>query len=136
MKKYTAYCVSKRKKVTIKKIKQVWKAKSRNHYLYLLEGEAPGCDTSVWRAVGEDEAHKVAKHIGKPIKLRKSSGKKKRAASKKRKSTRKGMVRKTARRAYMGLKKKKKKRATSKSRKRKAPKRKKSRARSKSRRRR
>lgn len=78
MKNLTAYCVSKRKKVTIKKVKQVWKAKSsRGHFLYLLEGEAPGCDKSVWRAVGVEDAEKIAKEIGKPIKLRKSSGKKK-----------------------------------------------------------
>lgn len=120
MKTLTAYCVSKRKKVTIKKVKQVWKTKSKNHYLYLLEGEATGCDTSVWRAVSEDDAKKIAKDIGKPIKLRKSTKKKKKekkrtkskakAKPKKRKTgTRKGMVRKTARRAYTGLKKRKRK---------------------------
>jgi hypothetical protein len=77
MKDLKAYCVSKRKKVTIKKVKQVWKAKSRNHYLYLVEGEAPGCDSSVWVAVSEENANLISKHIGKPIKVKVSTKKKK-----------------------------------------------------------
>lgn len=74
--KLTAYCVSKRKKVTISKIKNIWKSKGRGHFLYLIEGEAPGCDVSVWRAIGEDDAHKLAKEHKLTIKLRVSKKKK------------------------------------------------------------
>lgn len=99
MKALTAYCVSKRKKVPIKRVKQVWKVKSRNHYLYLIEGEAQGCDNSVWRAVGEEDAHKIAKEIGKAIKTKtvkkKSSTKRKTKRSSSAKKGHKTMKRKS-----------------------------------------
>ena len=92
MKKLTAYCVSKRKRVVINKVLQVWKAKGRGHFLYLVEGEAPGCPINLWRAVGEEDAHEIAKEIGKPIKMRVSKKKKKvkKAKKKRTKSKKKG----------------------------------------------
>jgi hypothetical protein len=114
--KMKAYCLAKKKKVDMEAV-QVWKAKGRGHYLYLVEGKSRACPTSLWVAVGEEKAHMIAKKLKKAIKLRKKK-KGKRKKSKRRRSTRKGMRRKTARRAYMGLKKKKK-RKTSKKKKRK-----------------
>jgi hypothetical protein len=106
MKTYTAYCVSKRKKVSMK-VKQVWKAKSRNHFLYLLEGESPGCDTSLWRAVGKEEAEKIAKELKKPIKLRVSKKKKTKKRSKSTPAKKKTTKKKVTKRAKSTKPKKK-----------------------------
>lgn len=115
MKKLTAYCLKKKKKVTIDKVKDVWKAKGRGHWLYLVEGMSKACPTSVWRAVGEADAKMIAKHIGKAIKTKKSKKKKKkRTASRKRTVKRKVAKKKPRRRAAS----KKRKRSTSKRRKR------------------
>ena len=101
MKKLTAYCLKKKKKVTIDKVKDVWKAKGRGHWLYLIEGMSKACPSNVWRAVGEADAKMIAKAIGKAIKTKKSKKKKakKRATSRKRTVKRKVAKKKPRKRA-------------------------------------
>ena len=85
--KLTAYCVTQKKKVNITRIKNIWKIKSRNHYLYLVEGEAKECKTSLWRAVSLDDAEKLSKMHKVPIRVKPASKKPKKVKRSKSKAS-------------------------------------------------
>lgn len=73
--KLTAYCVTQKKKVNITRIKNIWKIKSRNHHLYLIEGESKECTTSLWRAVSLSDAEALSKQHKIPIRVKPASTK-------------------------------------------------------------
>jgi hypothetical protein len=84
--KLTAYCVTQKKKVNITRIKNIWKIKSRNHFLYLIEGESKECTTSLWRAVSLSDAEELSKQHKIPIRVKPASSKPKKVKRSKSKS--------------------------------------------------